>query len=107
MSILSVSPAALQSVPVLPIDVTGVVAVIMGLMVILIPVAGVTARFALKPIAEAVARMREAQGANRELQLVEQRLSLMEQQIQNLETDVRRIEEKSDFDRQLGAGTEP
>lgn len=106
MSILAVAPLTVQSVPVLPIDVTGVVAVIMGLMVVLIPVAGVTARFALKPIAEAVARMREAQGANRELQLVEQRLSLMEQQIQNLETDVRRIEEKSDFDRQLGTGRE-
>lgn len=100
------SYALLQSVPVLPIDVTGVVAVVMGLMVVLIPVAGVTARFALKPIAEAVARMREGQGAARELQLIEQRLALMEQQLSGLETDVRKIEEKVDFDRRLSAGTE-
>lgn len=98
--------AILQAPPVLPIDVTSVVAVVMGLMVVLIPVAGLTARFALKPIAEAVARMREAQSTNRELQLVEQRLALMEQQITNLESDVGRLEEKSDFDRRLSAGSE-
>lgn len=96
--------AAVQA-PILPIDVTGIVAVVMGLMVVLIPVAGVTARFALKPIAEAVARMRESQGAGRELQLVEQRLALMEQQLSNLESDVRRVEEKADFDRRLSAGS--
>lgn len=95
---------AIQSVPVLPIDVTGVIAVVMGLMVVLIPVAGVTARFALKPIAEAVARMREAQGTSRELQLIEQRLALMEQQLSGLETDVRRIEDRTEFDRQLMSG---
>jgi len=96
---------SMQSVPVLPIDVTGVIAVVMGLMVVLIPVAGVTARFALKPIAEAVARMRESQGTNRELQLIEQRLALMEQHMSGLETDVRKIEEKADFDRRLMSGS--
>ena len=85
-------------------EVTGVIAVVMGLLVVLIPVSGLTARFALKPIAEAVARMREAQTTNRELQLVEQRLALLEQQLSNLETDVRQIEDKSDFDRQLASG---
>ena len=105
MSVLVNPLFALQTVPVLPIDVTGVVAVVMGLMVVLIPVAGLTARFALKPIAEAVARMREAQGTNRELQLIEQRLALMEQQLSGLESDVRRIEEKGDFDRRLTSGS--
>jgi len=96
--------APLAQAPIAPIDVTGTIAVVMGMMVVLIPIAGLTARFALKPIAEAVARMREAAGTGRELQLVEQRLALMEQQLSNLESDVHRIEEKTDFDRQLGAG---
>ncbi len=87
-----------------PIDVTGIVAVVMGLMVVLIPIAGLTARFALKPIAEAVARMREASGASRELGLVEKRLSLLEQQLSGLESDVRRIEEASEFHRRLESG---
>ena len=96
----------IQAPPMLPIDITGIIAVAGGLMVVLIPIAGLTARFALKPIAEAVARIRESQSSNRELQLVEQRLALMEQQLSNLETDIREIEEKSRFDRQLAAPEE-
>lgn len=103
VSFLFLATAALQA-PVLPIDVTAIVAVVMGLMVVLIPIAGLTARFALKPIAEAVARMRSAQGADRELKLVEQRLALLEQQLSNLETDVRKIEDVAEFDRQLKSG---
>lgn len=89
---------------VLPIDLTGVIAVVMGMMVVLIPIAGLTARFALKPIAEAVARMRDAQGSNQQLALMEQRLSLLEQQLTGMELDVRRIEEYAEFDRELRAG---
>ena len=92
---------ALQAVPVEPIDLTGIVAVVMGLLVVLIPVAGLTARFALKPIAEAVARMREAQGSQRELELMARRVALLEQQLSHVETDVRQLEEKTKFDRQL------
>ncbi len=95
-----------QGPPILPIDITSIIGVSMGMMVILIPIAGLTARFALKPIAEAVARMREAQGTHRELQLVEQRLALMEQQLSNLETDVKEIGDKTDFDRRLATDPE-
>ncbi|MEJ2319722.1 MAG: hypothetical protein P8Y10_07475 [Gemmatimonadales bacterium] len=92
---------------VLPIDVTGVIAVVMGMMVVLIPIAGLTARFALKPIAEAVARMRDGQGSDRQLGLIEQRLSLLEQQLTGVELDVRRLEEYSEFDRELGGRAKP
>jgi hypothetical protein len=92
---------------VLPIDVTGVIAVAMGMMVLLIPIAGLTARFALKPIAEAVARMRDSQGSNQQLGLIEQRLSLLEQQLTGVELDVRRIEEYSAFDRELRSPAKP
>ncbi|MEJ2339373.1 MAG: hypothetical protein P8Y15_10805 [Gemmatimonadales bacterium] len=91
----------------LPIDVTGVIAVVMGMMVVLIPIAGLTARFALKPIAEAVARMRDGQGSDRQLGLIEQRLSLLEQQLTGVELDVRRLEEYSAFDRELGGRAKP
>jgi hypothetical protein len=101
--ILQTMVAVLQA-PVMPIDVTAVIAVVMGMLVVLIPIAGVTARFALKPIAEAVARMREAQGASQALGLVEQRLALLEQQMSNLESDVKRIEDVTEFDRQLRSG---
>jgi sensor histidine kinase YesM len=76
----------------------------LGILTVLIPIAGLTARFALKPIVEAIARMREVQAgaSGRELNLLEQRVSLLEQQYQTLDHSVERIAEIKDFDRQLG-----
>lgn len=41
---------------VLPIDVTSIVAVMMGTSCVLIPILGLTLRFAVKPVIEAYAR---------------------------------------------------
>ena len=75
---------------------------------LLIPIAGLTARFALKPIVEAIARMKEMQAggtSQQEVHVLEQRLALLEQQYQQLEGSITRITELKDFDRQLGAGS--
>ena len=40
--------------PVLPIDLTAIVAVIMGISIVLVPVIGLTARFALKPLVQSM-----------------------------------------------------
>ena len=76
----------------------------LGILTVLIPIAGLTARFALKPIVEAIARMREVQAGatGRELNVLEQRVALLEQQYQTLDHTVERIAEIKDFDRQLG-----
>jgi len=95
---------ATAQVPVAPIDLVPLVAVVMGLLVVLIPISGLTARFALKPIAEAVARMRESQGASREVAILEQRVALLEQQLSTVETDVSRLDEAKEFERQLRSG---
>lgn len=87
----------------LPIDLTAIVAIVMGMLVVLIPVAGVTARFALKPIVEAIARMRESQAAGQEVGLLERRVALIEQQVQQIDGSVDRLSEASEFDRKLGA----
>ena len=78
----------------------------LGILTVLIPIAGLTARFALKPIVEAIARMREMQAGatGRELNVLEQRVALLEQQYQALDSTVERIAEIKDFDRQLTAG---
>ena len=82
------------------------VAITLGTMTILIPIAGLTARFALKPIVEAIARMKEIQGGTsaREVSLLEQRVALLEQQHSALEHEVERLSEMKDFDRQLTSG---
>jgi hypothetical protein len=85
------------------------VAIVMGTLMFLIPIAGFTARFALKPIVEAMARYREVQGGTtgRELNVLEQRVALLEQQYSVLENDMHRISELKEFDRQLTSGTDP
>jgi len=93
-----------QAPPIQPIDLTSLLAIFMGTLTVLIPIAGFTARYALKPIAEAIAQMREGQGSRQEMKLMDQRMALLEQQIGAMETDVRRISEAAEFDRQLRAG---
>ncbi|HSL72106.1 MAG TPA: hypothetical protein VK864_17795 [Longimicrobiales bacterium] len=80
-------------------------AVILGSLMFLIPIAGLTARFAIKPIMEAIAKGREATaaGTGRELSVLEQRVALLEQQYQSLETSVERLSDMKEFDRQLAA----
>jgi hypothetical protein len=83
---------------------TGLVAVVLGCLTVLIPIAGLTARFALKPIVESFAKMKEMQGGQQETHHLEQRIAHLEQQYQLLENSVTRIGELKDFDKQLGTG---
>lgn len=89
---------------VLPIDLTAIIATIMGISIVLIPVAGLTARFAFKPLVESLARMFEHRGMEETLAIAERRIALLEQQVEGLESTVRQIEETQSFDRQLRAG---
>ncbi len=89
-----------------PIDVTGLVAVVMGISTVLIPVIGLTARFALKPTVEALSKVFESKGHEQTVALLERRQALLESQVEHLEGELRRLSEAQEFDRQLGSGTE-
>jgi hypothetical protein len=83
-------------------------AIVLGSLMFLIPIAGLTARFAIKPIMEALGRAREGAGSNaRELSVLEQRVALLEQQYQNLEGSVERLQDVKDFERRLTGPTKP
>ncbi len=90
---------------VLPIDLTAVVGIFFGCLIVLLPIAGITARFTIRPIAEAIARAREAQGNDREVEMLEKRVALLEQQIQSVETSVDRLVDAREFDRKLASPT--
>ncbi len=92
--------------PVLIEALIPIVAIVMGMLTVLIPITGLTLRFALKPIAESVAKMREAEGAGRELSLVVQRVALLEQQIAGMDTSIERLVEADDFRTRLEAPAE-
>ncbi len=89
---------------ILPVDLTALAAVILGTSIVLVPVIGLTARFALKPTVEALSRFFENKGLGDNVQILERRIALMEQQIEQMDNSVRQLAEVTDFHRQLGTG---
>jgi hypothetical protein len=86
------------------IHVEAVIAILMGGLCFLIPIAGLTARFALKPIVEVLARAREGNHNREALAIFERRLALLEQELQSvnsLRDEVTRLAEDQEFRRQL------
>ncbi|HEX8391584.1 MAG TPA: hypothetical protein VF665_04425 [Longimicrobium sp.] len=79
-------------------------AIILGSLTVLIPITGITARIALRPLMEALGRYREMQGQNEATQLMERRLALMEEQLHGMDRTLRDLAEESDFRRQLESG---
>jgi hypothetical protein len=92
---------------ILPIDLTSLVAVILGISIVLIPVIGLTARFALKPAVEALARVFETRSLDESMRILERRVELQEQQIDVLQSSMQHLTEARDFDRQLAAPRAP
>lgn len=65
-----------------PVDLTALIATILGISTVLIPIAGFTLRFALKPFVEAIAISRRNKNSEAELSLLEQRIALLERQME-------------------------
>ena len=92
----------------MPIDVVGLAGVIMGSLIVLIPVAGLTARFAMKPVVESMARLRQSSNQGETVNMLERRITLLEKEVQNLSgirDDLGRLVEEMEFQRQLSSGT--
>lgn len=92
---------------VLPIDFVALVSVIMGISIVLIPVAGLTARYALKPIVDALGRYFEGKGSEESTRLAERRLALLEQQIDEMQGALNRLVEVSEFNASLRGVEKP
>jgi hypothetical protein len=93
----------------MPIDVVGLAGVIMGSLIILIPVAGLTARFAMRPIVESMAKLRQNANQGETVNMLERRIALLEKEVQNLSgirDDLGRLIEEMEFQRQLTSGTD-
>jgi hypothetical protein len=89
---------------VLPVDLNAVLGIVMGMLVVLIPVAGLTARFAIKPITESIAKLRQGNVDQQVVALLERRVALLEQEVHGLggmRDEVTRLLEEAEFQRQL------
>ena len=88
---------------ILPVDIIELAAVVLGISVVLVPVIGVTARFALSPTVEALVRLFDTKSTEETVRILERRLELQEQEIALLNQTVRQLKDATDFDRQLAA----
>ena len=72
----------------------------MGSRTVLVPVSLIALRFAIKPIAEAIAISRSTV-APAEVSLMKERIALLEQQLSGIDSEVNRISEAVDFQDRL------
>ena len=83
-----------------PLDLVPIVGIIMGTLTVLVPVSLIALRFAIKPIAEAIAITR-SNVAPAELSIMKDRIALLEQQLSGMDSEVNRISEAVDFQDRL------
>lgn len=86
-----------------PVDLVALAAVILGTSIVLVPVIGLTARFAFKPAWEALANFLETRQLDESVRLLERRMELQERQLEALTASLQQIADARDFDRQLAA----
>ena len=89
-----------------PIDLAELLAIFMGVSIVLVPVIGLTARFALKPTVEALSRFFDKKGSDEAVTILERRMALMEQQLESIDSNLQRLSEAADFDQSLSAPDE-
>ena len=77
-----------------------IVAIVMGSLTVLVPVSLIFLRFAIKPIAEAIAISRSTV-APAEVSIMKERIALLEQQVSGIDSEVNRISEAVDFQDRL------
>ena len=80
-------------------------AVAFGGLAMLVPVVGFTARFALRPVVEALTGLRSVQAKTQQVELMERRLALLEEQQHATERLLDRLSDVQSFDAQLHAGS--
>lgn len=68
----------------LPVDMTQLVAVVLGCMIPLVFVVGITMRFAAKPLVEALGKLRENGAPAKELEVLSRRVLELEQEVLRL-----------------------
>jgi uncharacterized protein (DUF2164 family) len=93
-------------VQVLPIDLVEIIATTMAMLVVLIPVAGLTARFALKPLVDSFGRYLALQGQEDAIAITDRRIALLEQSVEALQGELSRVREAQDFETALRDGGE-
>jgi len=75
-------------------------------LIIFVPVAGITARIAIKPIVEAFTKYMQVRQGTEGLQLLERRIALLEQELGATRAEVQGLSDVRDFDRQIAGAAQ-
>ena len=75
----------------------GTLAIIFGGLIVFIPVAGLTARFALKPLIDSLIRIAEMRRSTEEVRILERRVTLLEQELNGMKGEVHQMAEQKEF----------
>jgi hypothetical protein len=89
---------------VMPVDLVALTAIVLGCLMFLIPIAGFTLRYAIKPISEALAKRTDGSADRESIRMLERRMALLEQEmhgIGEMRGDLSRLLEELDFQKQL------
>ena len=87
-------------------DILKLIVAVTTSLVVLAPVLAITVRLALKPVVEAMVRLREAGSAGESMRLLEQRVALLSeemQEVRGIREDVTRLVEAQEFQLRLSA----
>lgn len=79
----------------------GTLAILFGGLILFVPVAGITARFALKPLIDSVIRIAEMRRSTEEVRLLERRVALLEQELNGMKGEVGQLAEQREFYQKL------
>jgi hypothetical protein len=80
-----------------------IIAILIGGTMFIVPIAGFTARFALKPLVESYAKLQGGNVSSERIAHMERRLALLEEQVNTLERENTRLLDEADFQRKLEA----
>lgn len=80
---------------------TGVLAVLLGGLVVLIPVLGLTMRFALRPLVEAWIQLRKDAANDAQTDLLRRQVLLLESELQQVQHSVQSLTDAQEFHRRL------
>lgn len=85
-----------------PYALIPILGIFFGSIILLVPIGGLTLRFAIQPLIERWAELRGlASGDENRIQMVERRMETLERQIEHLERENSRLVEEADFQRSL------
>jgi hypothetical protein len=82
-----------------------IILILMSGLIVFTPVAGLTLRFALKPLVDSLARLMEIRARKDDQDLLDKRVALLEQELGMARMELKELREREDFYQRLGPGT--